>query len=86
MQKDNKQVHQQTVLFIKDVEQIIGRNRLTLRRWWEAEKFPKPTKLNGTVLAWHTNDIYQWIHRNLHNTLLKQPIQEEQHELGNYHE
>ncbi|HFK5879045.1 TPA: helix-turn-helix transcriptional regulator [Legionella pneumophila] len=54
----------QKLLFIKDVEQIIGRNRLTLRRWWSAGKFPKPTKLNGTSLAWQTDVIEKWI--NLH--------------------
>lgn len=51
----------QKLLFIQDVEQIIGRNRLTLRRWWTAGKFPKPTKLNGTALAWKTEVIEQWI-------------------------
>ena len=61
MQLNNKPIHIQKLLFIKDVEQIIGRNRLTLRRWWEGNKFPKPTKLNGTVLAWRADIIDQWI-------------------------
>lgn len=51
----------QKILFIKDVEQIIGRNRLTLRRWWTKDKFPKPVKLNDTVLSWYYEDIEQWI-------------------------
>ena len=59
----NKPLKQQ-LLFIQDVEQIIGRNRLTLRRWWSAGKFPKPTKLNGTALAWQTEVIEQWITLN----------------------
>ena len=65
MQTENRPAQRQKLLFIKDVEQILGRNRLTLRRWWEANKFPKPTKLNGTVLAWRTDVIDQWINDSL---------------------
>ena len=63
-QFDQKEVSQQ-VLFITDVEKIIGRNRLTLRRWWLEGKFPKPIKLNGTTLAWHAKKVYQWIDENI---------------------
>lgn len=51
----------QEVLYIKDVEHITGRNRLTLRRWWEKGEFPKPIKLHSSVLAWHANTIQAWI-------------------------
>ncbi|HHT9843884.1 TPA: helix-turn-helix transcriptional regulator [Legionella pneumophila] len=51
----------QQLLFTKDVEQITGFNRITLRRWWKVGYFPAPVKLNGTVLAWHHDDIHQWI-------------------------
>lgn len=50
--------------FIKDVEQIVRRNRLTLRRWWESEKFPKPILINNR-LAWRTDVIHQWINEQL---------------------
>lgn len=53
------------VLFIKDVEQIVGRNRLTLRRWWSAGKFPKPVKLNDSVLSWDHEIIEQWINQKI---------------------
>jgi len=56
----------QQILFIRDVEEIIGRNRLTLRRWWVTGKFPKPVKLNNSVLSWHYDVIEQWIHQNLY--------------------
>lgn len=55
----------QQVLFINDLEKIIGRNRLTLRRWWMDGKFPPPIKLNGTTLAWRTDTVYEWINQNL---------------------
>ena len=60
---ENINIHElsQQVFFITDLEKIIGRNRLTLRRWWTDGKFPKPVKLNGTTLAWHSNDINDWI-------------------------
>ncbi len=52
-------------VFITDLEKIIGRNRLTLRRWWLEDKFPKPVKLNGTTLAWHAKSIHDWINQNI---------------------
>lgn len=51
----------QEIFFITDLEKMIGRNRLTLRRWWLEGKFPKPVKLNGTTLAWHKQSIQDWI-------------------------
>lgn len=38
---------------------------LTLRRWWQDEKFPEPVKLNGTALAWHVETISEWINHNI---------------------
>ena len=54
----------QQLLFTKDVEQITGFNRVTLRRWWRKGYFPAPVKLNGTVLTWHYDEIHQWIDGN----------------------
>ena len=59
------QTRSQQVLFITDLEKIIGRNRLTLRRWWVEGKFPPPVKLNGTTLAWHAESIHEWIDVNI---------------------
>jgi len=63
----NKNAHElsQQIFFITDLEKIIGRNRLTLRRWWAEGKFPQPVKLNGTTLAWHSNVINDWINLNI---------------------
>ncbi len=52
------------IYFIKDAEQIIGRNRLTLRRWWEKDNFPKPTLINNR-LAWHAETIEKWINQKI---------------------
>ncbi|HAT1770872.1 TPA: AlpA family phage regulatory protein [Legionella pneumophila] len=60
---DNKMPKQ--ILFITDLEELIGRNRLTLRRWWTSGKFPQPVKLNGTTLAWHSETVNQWIQQNM---------------------
>ena len=65
MENENLQKLTQKVLFITDLEQIIGRNRLTLRRWWLDGNFPEPVKLNGTTLAWHADAINNWINQNL---------------------
>ena len=65
MENVNSQTLSQQVLFITDLEKIIGRNRLTLRRWWEDGKFPRPVKLNGTTLVWHAESITDWINQNI---------------------
>lgn len=57
----------QKILFIPDLEKMIGRNRVTLRRWWLTGKFPRPVKLNGTTLAWHSNEIAEWIEQTILN-------------------
>lgn len=65
MQTLNNNKMPQQILFITDLEKLIGRNRLTLRRWWTDGKFPAPIKLNGTTLAWHRETINQWINHSL---------------------
>lgn len=67
----NVQRLSQQVLFITDLEKIIGRNRLTLRRWWSEGKFPEPVKLNGTTLVWHVESINEWINKNIRCSDLK---------------
>ncbi|MDF1678052.1 MAG: hypothetical protein P1U32_05090 [Legionellaceae bacterium] len=64
MHHSNIQPLTQQVFFIADLEKLIGRNRLTLRRWWMEGKFPKPSKLNG-ILAWRAAAIEAWINQNL---------------------
>ena len=68
MQTVNYQKLSQRVLFLPDLEKIIGRNRLTLRRWWLAGKFPKPVKLNGNTLAWSSDIIDGWIEKSLRSS------------------
>jgi prophage regulatory protein len=53
--------------FIKDIEQIVRRNRLTLRRWWEKKLFPPPVLINNR-LAWHVDVIEDWIAKNVQGT------------------
>ncbi|MDP3705728.1 MAG: AlpA family phage regulatory protein [Legionellaceae bacterium] len=62
---ENIQALSQQVLFMTDLEKIIGRNRLTIRRWWLAGKFPQPVKLHGTRLVWNTKTINEWLNQNI---------------------
>ena len=64
MQPANELISQQ-ILFIQDLEIIIGKDRLTLRRWWTDGKFPQPVKLHGRTLAWHKDIIDEWININI---------------------
>jgi prophage regulatory protein len=62
------------LLFISDMEKIIGKNRLTLRRWWEKGIFPEPSKI-GVALVWRVETIEEWINNNvpgIKNVKLKQ--------------
>jgi prophage regulatory protein len=52
------------LLYIYDLEQITGRNRLTLRRWWSKGLFPTPSKINA-VLVWRKEVIDEWINTNV---------------------
>ena len=67
MTEGTQQRISQKVLFIPDLEKMIGRNRVTLRRWWLTGKFPRPVKLNGTTLAWHSDEIDEWIDQTILN-------------------
>jgi prophage regulatory protein len=53
------------VYYMSDVEIITGKNRLTIRRWWEKGCFPKPTKLNNSLLAWNVSTIQDWIKQQI---------------------
>ncbi|VEG91211.1 helix-turn-helix transcriptional regulator [Legionella spiritensis] len=55
----------QQILFIKDVERLIGRNRNTLRRWWLTGKFPRPVKIHDSLLTWHYGVVENWINQTL---------------------
>ncbi len=48
------------IYFIKDVEDLTGRSRTTLRRWWDNGLFPKPVHINSRV-AWSAQVIEEWI-------------------------
>jgi len=61
---DTIAVKPQLIFYIKDVEQVIGKPRITLRRWWNAKKFPLPQMINGR-LAWRSEIILQWIDETL---------------------
>ena len=65
MSNSNACVLTQKIYFINDLEKIIGRNRLTLRRWWTSGKFPQPVKLNECTLAWRASAIDDWIDENI---------------------
>ena len=56
--------NQQQIYFIRDAEQLVGRNRQTLRRWWEQHIFPKPNLIKNR-LAWSASSLHEWIKQNV---------------------
>ena len=47
---------------IKPTAELIGLHHQTLRRWWKADKFPKPTDING-ILLFRNADLLAWLER-----------------------
>lgn len=45
---------------IKPTAELIGLHHQTLRRWWKADKFPKPINVNGIPMFRNT-DILSWL-------------------------
>ena len=58
---------QNPLLGITQTEKITGIKRKTLRRWWEKNKFPKPTDFNGR-LYWRESTINTWLNTNFGDT------------------
>lgn len=53
-------IHPQGQTRIKAAAALIGVSPLTLRRWWTAGKFVKPTNING-ILLFKNSDLLAFI-------------------------
>lgn len=53
-------IHPQGQTRIKAAAALIGVSPLTLRRWWAAGKFVKPTNING-ILLFKNSDLLAFI-------------------------
>lgn len=49
------------IWFINDLEKLLRRNRLTLRRMWYRGDFPKPCGRINNRLYWKANVVDQWL-------------------------
>lgn len=45
---------------IKPTAELIGLHHQTLRRWWKADKFPKPIDVNG-IPMFRNADLLLWL-------------------------
>lgn len=57
---DTPSIHPDGQMRIKQAAALIGVHPLTLRRWWQAEKFIKPSNVNG-ILLFKNSDILAFI-------------------------
>ena len=53
-------LHPQGQSRIKPTADLIGVHHQTLRRWWQAGKFPKPINING-ILLFKNADVLAWL-------------------------
>ena len=51
---------------IKPTADLIGLHHQTLRRWWKADKFPKPIDVNG-IPMFRNSDILAWLESHTSN-------------------
>lgn len=49
--------------FISDLEELLRRDRQTIRRWWKRKIFPEPALINNRQ-AWHAETINNWINKH----------------------
>ena len=52
---------------IKPTAELIGLHHQTLRRWWKADKFPKPINVNG-IPMFRNADLLLWLENHTSNT------------------
>ena len=45
----------------KEVLELLGVSRMTLRRWIEAGRFPQPLKANGRTFGFNYNSVIEWM-------------------------
>jgi len=62
---------------IKPAAAIVGVHHQTLRRWWKAGKFPKPTDIHG-ILLFKNADLLSWLEKHQPST----DINEAESQLG----
>lgn len=55
-----EKLHPQGQTRIKAAAQLVGVHHQTLRRWWKADKFPKPTDIHG-ILLFRNADLLSWL-------------------------
>lgn len=47
----------------KEVLELLGVSRMTLRRWIEAGRFPQPLKANGRTFGFNYNSVIEWMNK-----------------------
>ena len=52
---------------IKPTAELIGLHHQTLRRWWKADKFPKPIDING-IPMFRNSELLAWLESHTSNT------------------
>ncbi|BBI66132.1 MULTISPECIES: helix-turn-helix domain-containing protein [unclassified Psychrobacter] len=60
--QSSTQLHPQGQTRIKTAASLVGVHHQTLRRWWKADKFPRPIDING-ILLFRNADLLAWLER-----------------------
>ena len=47
----------------KEVLELLGVSRMTLRRWIAAGTFPQPLKANGRTFGFNYNSVIEWMNK-----------------------
>jgi len=75
--QNTEKLHPQGQTRIKAAAKLVGVHHQTLRRWWKADKFPKPTDIHG-ILLFRNADLLLWLEKHRPST----DIDEAESQLG----
>jgi predicted DNA-binding transcriptional regulator AlpA len=49
------------IVFVPEVERIVGAHHTTIRRWWQTGQFPAPLRIGPIRIGWQRGVIRKWI-------------------------
>ena len=67
MMREQKDLKPIRLIRIHEVRARVGLSNSTIYRWVAADRFPKPIKLGGHLIAWNEDVIDQWVKSQLSN-------------------
>jgi predicted DNA-binding transcriptional regulator AlpA len=49
------------IVFVPEVERIVGAHHTSIRRWWRTGQFPAPLRIGPNRIGWQRGVIREWV-------------------------